>query len=118
MHATAPRLISADDHADIGHDQVKRHLSPRLHDDYDAGVAAFRAAASGAQSVEANRRWRDQQGLATDGPLPTMADRRRHAAAGRPGHTDPVERLKDMEQMTANNPVSQNEMSQGDIELF
>lgn len=29
-----------------------------------------------------------------------------------------AERLKDMEQMTANNPVSQNEMSQGDIELF
>ena len=27
-------------------------------------------------------------------------------------------RLKDMEQITANNPVSQNEMSQGDIELF
>jgi methyl-accepting chemotaxis protein len=29
-----------------------------------------------------------------------------------------AERLKDMEQMTANNPVSQSEMSQGDIELF
>ncbi len=29
-----------------------------------------------------------------------------------------AERLKDMEQMTANNPVSQNEMGQGDIELF
>jgi methyl-accepting chemotaxis protein len=29
-----------------------------------------------------------------------------------------AERLRDMEQMTANNPVSQNEMSQGDIELF
>jgi methyl-accepting chemotaxis protein len=29
-----------------------------------------------------------------------------------------AERLKDMEQMTANNPVSQNQMSQGDIELF
>jgi methyl-accepting chemotaxis protein len=31
---------------------------------------------------------------------------------------DVAERLKDMEQMTANNPVSQNQMSQGDIELF
>jgi methyl-accepting chemotaxis protein len=29
-----------------------------------------------------------------------------------------AERLKGMEQMTANNPVSQSEMSQGDIELF
>ncbi len=29
-----------------------------------------------------------------------------------------AERLKDMEQMTANNPFSQREMSQGDIELF
>jgi methyl-accepting chemotaxis protein len=29
-----------------------------------------------------------------------------------------AERLKDMEQMTANNPVSQSQMSQGDIELF
>jgi methyl-accepting chemotaxis protein len=29
-----------------------------------------------------------------------------------------AERLKDMEQITANNPVSQSQMSQGDIELF
>jgi predicted TIM-barrel fold metal-dependent hydrolase len=91
------RLISADDHADIPHERVKAHLASTHHDAYDAGVAAFRASMGATQSVEANRRWRDQQGLVTDGPLPTMGDRRRHAASGRPGHTDPVARLQDMD---------------------
>jgi len=44
----------------------------------------------------------------TSGALQSLRDETRGVA----------ERLKDMEQMTANNPVSQNEMSQGDIELF
>ncbi|MCW2546084.1 MAG: hypothetical protein JWN96_544, partial [Mycobacterium sp.] len=47
-------------------------------------------------NVAANQRWREQNGVA---PLdPTEVGRRRHRANERPGHTDPVERLRDMDQ--------------------
>ncbi len=104
MTATLPtsspsseRLISADDHVDVTHDQVKAHLATKFHDDYDAGLARFRSSMASTASVEANARWRDQQGLSTDGPLPTMGGSRSHASWGRAGHTDAAARLADMD---------------------
>jgi uncharacterized protein len=94
---TAPkRLISADDHVDLSHDSVKEHLASKFHDDYDAGIAAFRATMTSTASIVANQRWREQEGLEPD-PTVSMGSNRSHAAFGRPGHTDPRERLRDMD---------------------
>ena len=90
------RLISADDHVDVSHDQVKSHLSSKYHADYDEAVAEFQEAMAGHISGEANQRWREQQGLPAD-HSETMSANRKHAAFGRAGHTDPYERLKDMD---------------------
>lgn len=94
--AAVERLISADDHVDLGHDAVKRHLATAFHEDYDQAVAAFRASMVGTASVEANQRWRRQANLAPD-PTVSMVTDRAHAAWGRPGHGDPNARLADMD---------------------
>jgi predicted TIM-barrel fold metal-dependent hydrolase len=90
------RLVSSDDHVDIAHDRVKANLDPRFHADYDEAVGSFRASVMGLASSEANQQWRRQQGLAPD-PTVSMAANRRHAASGRPGHTDARARLADMD---------------------
>lgn len=81
----AERLISADSHVQVAHDQVKEHLATKYHAAYDEAVAAFVARmARGAGKA-------NQQGAlikAAEG----------NAAFTRPGYGDPVERLKDMDQ--------------------
>ena len=70
------RVISADDHIDVTHDQVKAHLSPRFHEDYDAAVTSFTRAMASRRTAESNNRWREQQGLAPETgatPCPTGA---------------------------------------------
>src|SRR5439155_26147653 len=89
--AVHERLISADDHVDLSHDDIKSHLATKFHDDYDAAIAAFRASAGATASVEANQRWREQQGLAPDPAPMGMGGNRWHAASGRAGPTDPGE---------------------------
>ena len=37
----AERLVSADSHVSVTHDQVKANLDPRLHDAYDTAQQAF-----------------------------------------------------------------------------
>ncbi|TML13925.1 MAG: hypothetical protein E6G39_09140 [Actinobacteria bacterium] len=95
--STYERLISSDDHVDLSHDNIKAYLATKFHDDYDAAIAAFRASAGATASVEANQRWREQQGLGVDPAPMGMGGNRWHAASGRAGHTDPAERLKDMD---------------------
>lgn len=95
--ATAERLISSDDHVQIGHDSVKANLSPRFHDSYDEAVAEFARTMGGAASSEANGLWRKQQGLAPDPNVGIGTSRKQAAALGRAGHTDALERLKDMD---------------------
>lgn len=99
MTATQPaqRLISADDHVDVGHDAVKANLASQLHDAYDAGFQAFVQSAQSTLSIEANSRWREQQGLGEPDRPVGMGVNRRHAASGRPGHTDARARLADMD---------------------
>jgi uncharacterized protein len=95
--ATHERLISADDHVDVGHDTVKTHLATKYHGAYDAGLMAFAASMGNMRSVEANSQWREQQSLGEpDGPI-GMDVRRQHAASGRAGHTDAQARLADMD---------------------
>jgi predicted TIM-barrel fold metal-dependent hydrolase len=97
MAATAKyRLISADDHVDVSHKRVKAFLSPKFHDDYDDALRRFAASMGAMTSVEANQRWRQQQG-ADDGPVVRMGDNRRHPASGRSGHRDARDRLRDMD---------------------
>jgi uncharacterized protein len=92
------RLISADDHVDLSHEQVKSFLATKLHDDYDNAVAEFAASLAPLAAVDANQRWRDQQGL-TDMAAPAgMRAKRAHPAFDRPGHTDATARLRDMDE--------------------
>src|ERR1700704_6498184 len=35
------RLISADDHVDLSHEQIKANLATRFHQDYDGAVGEF-----------------------------------------------------------------------------
>jgi predicted TIM-barrel fold metal-dependent hydrolase len=91
------RVISADDHIDLTHDRIKTYLAPRYHGDYDEALAEFARSMGPSLSAESNQRWREQEGLPVDPDARPMVNRRRHQASGRPGHTDPVERLKDMD---------------------
>jgi predicted TIM-barrel fold metal-dependent hydrolase len=91
------RLISADDHVDVSHKAVKAHLAPRYHEHYDDAVSRFARSMGKTASAEANQRWREQEGLPVDYKAIPMTKDRKHPASGRPGHTDPVERLRDMD---------------------
>jgi predicted TIM-barrel fold metal-dependent hydrolase len=100
--AASERLVSADDHVELTHDRVKAHLAGKFHADYDAGVDTFRTAMANSRSSEANQRWRQQSGVvseagATEEGTSGTGVYRRHAAAGRPGHSNAVERLMDMD---------------------
>src|SRR5262245_6712413 len=90
------RLISADDHVDVSHGLVKTHLASKVHEAHDAGRQRFRASMGSTASVVANTQWREQQGLGPDENA-GMGKNRRHAANGRPGHSDAAARLADMD---------------------
>jgi uncharacterized protein len=93
---TLERLISSDDHVDLSHEDVKKHLASEFHDDYDTAVLTFRQSMMTMLSSETNQQWRAQQGLQPD-PTVSMGGDRNHAASGRAGHSDPRERLMDMD---------------------
>ncbi len=76
------RLISADSHVSISHDQVKEHLATGLHAAYDDAQQAFAVRMSAMGAGRAN----------------TEAMRQNpHAAFTRPGYHSGPERLADME---------------------
>ncbi len=77
----ATRLISADSHVSVQHDQVKHHLDARFHDAYDDALAQAYREMLGGNAAKANR-----------GGIEFA-----HPAHGRPGYSDPVERLADMD---------------------
>jgi predicted TIM-barrel fold metal-dependent hydrolase len=75
------RLISADSHVAISHDQIKANLAKKFHADYDDAVSAFQLRMStGAGKVN------------TDGMRQNP-----NAAFTRPGYGNGAERLKDMD---------------------
>jgi predicted TIM-barrel fold metal-dependent hydrolase len=76
------RLISADSHVAVSHDQVKAELDPRYHDAYDTAQRVFADRMNSKGAGQAN----------------TEAMRRNpHAAFTRAGYRDGSERLKDMD---------------------
>ncbi|MFZ0666313.1 MAG: amidohydrolase family protein [Acidimicrobiales bacterium] len=77
------RLISADSHVKMTHDQVKAHLASKFHASYDETAGAYEARMSRGTGA-ANRA----------GAMQVAAS---NSAFGRPGYWDPVERLKDMD---------------------
>lgn len=94
--STGQRLISADDHVDLSQERVKSFLHPRHHDSYDDAVAKVESELRGRNNVEVNRRWREQQDLPAEA-IKGFGGSERHPASGRGGHTDPFERLEDMD---------------------
>jgi predicted TIM-barrel fold metal-dependent hydrolase len=104
------RLISSDDHVDLDHESIKKNLESKFHDDYDEAVATFRQSVMGLVSSDANQRWRQQQGLEPDSSG-GIGGNRNHAASGRLGHTDPEERLKDMDLDGIDASVTYSEVS-------
>ncbi len=84
------RLISADSHVAITHDQVRAHLASAFHPDYDAAVAAFtqRMARATAAANQAGMTMKRSDNDAHIGA---------NAVFKRPGYGDPSERLTDMD---------------------
>src|SRR6476620_5772896 len=82
MAVMAPsRIISADSHVSVLHDDVKAHLATRLHDEYDAALMQAYREMLGGNAAKAN------QG----------GNEIRHASWNRPGYSEPHERLRDMD---------------------
>jgi uncharacterized protein len=77
----AELLISADSHVKMSHDQVKKHLTPALHDAYDAASGEYESRMSRGTGA-ANR----AGAIASSNSVFTRA-----------GYWDPVERLRDMD---------------------
>jgi predicted TIM-barrel fold metal-dependent hydrolase len=96
--STTERLISSDDHVDLAHDAIKANLAAKFHPPYDAALMEFGAGMAKTMSAEANGLWRQQQGV-SGGEVADMTSLagRKHAAAGRAGHTDPHARLADLD---------------------
>lgn len=92
------RLISADDHVDLSHEQIKGNLATKFHQDYDDAVGAFIQQMLPMLSASTNQLWKKQNGQATEGDdqLYGFATGN-HPAKGRPGHTVAKERLADMD---------------------
>ena len=88
------RLISADDHVDVTQEQVKAFLHPKHHD------ALRRGRREGRGGVAATLEHRDEPGVARAAEPPAARRSRASAATtvtrrvGRPGHHDPVARLR------------------------
>src|SRR3989475_10800155 len=95
--STRERLISADDHVDLGHDSVKAHLPSKSDDAYDAALREFAASMTNLRSVEANQRWREQQHLGAPQSPVGMGTGRGHIVFDAAGHRDAKARLADMD---------------------
>jgi predicted TIM-barrel fold metal-dependent hydrolase len=80
------RLVSADSHVKMTHDQVKEHLPPGLHGAYDEASGAYEARMSRGTGA-ANR-----AGAKANAQVAAS-----NSVFGRPSYWDPVERLKDMD---------------------
>lgn len=90
------RVISADSHVSLTHDQVKAQLATKWHEAYDNATGQFaRTMSTGAG--KANQAWKRNP--------------HRHPAAGRMGNTSAEERLADMDQDGVDVEVLYSELS-------
>jgi predicted TIM-barrel fold metal-dependent hydrolase len=90
------RLISADSHVKMTHEQVKRYLPSSLHPAYDAAAAAYEAKMSRGTG-KANRRGAAAPGKDDAGGPNATAIASANAVFARPGYWDPEARLRDMD---------------------
>jgi predicted TIM-barrel fold metal-dependent hydrolase len=88
----AERLISADSHVKITHDQVKGHLPAHLHKFYDEAAQGYDARMS--KGTGAVNRAGAAGNAPKKGPTPIAAS---NSVFTRDGYWNPVERLKDMD---------------------
>ena len=79
------RIISADSHVKVEHDQIKANLATRYHESYDEAVTAFqeRMSRGAAKANQAGAVMKAAEG---------------NAAFLQPAYWDPIERLKAMAQ--------------------
>ncbi len=85
------RLVSADSHVKMSHEEVKAHLPTRLHAAYDEAAGAYEQRMSRGTG-RANR-----AGAGNANPTGGQGIAARNSVFGRPGYADPVERLADMD---------------------
>ena len=71
------RLISADSHVAITHEQVRAHLARAFHPDYDEAVAAFtqRMACGTAAANQAGMTMKRSDSNGISGPMPSSNGR-------------------------------------------
>ena len=86
--AMKERIISADSHAAVPHAKVLEYLPEAAHEPLAEAQMAF---------FQAKMAMRPQKAKAATGPMPNMGAGAPWEAAGREGHHDPIERLKDMD---------------------
>src|ERR1700722_15171048 len=91
------RLISADSHVKMTHEQVKAHLATKFHEAYDEASGAYEA------------RMRQGTGAANRAAAAKFAAS--NSVFSRPGYWDPVERLKDMDTDGVEKEVLYSEVS-------
>jgi uncharacterized protein len=92
------RLISADSHVKVTHEQIKANLEPQFHQAYDDAVRAFgERMARGAGAANAA------------GAAMKAADK--NAAFNQPGYWDPIARLEDMDRDGVDAEVLYSEVS-------
>jgi len=100
---TAERLISADSHVRMTHEQVKAYMPTTLHEAYDNAATEYEARMSkGTGAINrAGAMQRTTEQLAADRQAARKAQMEQiaasNAAFSRAGYWDPVERLKDMD---------------------
>jgi uncharacterized protein len=93
----AERLISADSHVSITHDQVKRYLDPAHHDAYDAAATVYETRMSkgtGAANRAGAKMTRSREEIAKERAEQIAAT---NAVFGREGYRIPEARLADMD---------------------
>lgn len=91
------RLVSADDHVSVSHEQVKANLAAKFHQEYDNAVGEFGRSMKSMMSASANQLWKEQNGQDAEGGALAGFGTSDHPAKGRPGHTVAKERLADMD---------------------
>jgi predicted TIM-barrel fold metal-dependent hydrolase len=96
--STTERIISADSHVKVEHEQIKANLATKYHAAYDEAVAAFqeRMSRGAAKANQAGAAMKAAEG---------------NAAFLHPGYSDPVERLKAMDDDGVDAEVLYSEVS-------
>jgi predicted TIM-barrel fold metal-dependent hydrolase len=95
--AQRQRIISADSHVTIPRERILAHLPKRLHEPLAQAEASYAAKQLAAKPQKALRAKQEEEGRTRASGVPNMGKGAPWPAAGRPGGSDAVERIKDMD---------------------